>query len=376
MQKKHTDTPASLERAVTLQEIADACGVHLMTVSRALRQDRRNVSEDTIRRITAVAAEMGYDPARNDFVRRMVRRRHGQRVVNQAVALFYPPQFYKDRYASSLLSGLASVLEPRYYAVVQVNTYVRVIPSVPLPRDLPPILKRGEVDGAIALAESVSFTETVGLLRKEPHFHNRPIISLMRPFAGCSTFMGDDYAGGVAAAKHLLDLGHRHVLYFQSDSSDHRRGEQQRGSRQAFADAGLDPDRYLHAQPYNSSFGVAEERLTQPLWQALAASPEITAILAPNDWYAIILYHLLRGRGIRVPEDMSLVGFDGTLLSVDDPRVAFLTSVRVPLEEIGRRAAEFLVRCIENDCEATTTEVFPVELLVNHSTGPCPRPGA
>ncbi|HEY3378426.1 MAG TPA: LacI family DNA-binding transcriptional regulator [Armatimonadota bacterium] len=371
MQHKRSDSSSSLERAVTMQDIADYCGVHLMTVSRALRQDRGNVSEKTIQRIHAAAAQLGYDPSRNDFVRRMVQRSHGQRVVNQALALFYPPQFQQDVYASRLMSGLVSVLEPRFYALVLVHTYARYVTPA-MTHDLPPILKRGEVDGAVALAGHIPFAETVALLRKEPHFRNRPIISLMQPFAGCSTFRSDDFAGAREATKHLLDLGHRHVLCFLSDPADFRRNEQLRGFRQAFADAGLHADRYLHVQPYSSP-GPPAERLTQPLWQALAAHPEITAIFAPNDGYAIILYHLLRDRGIRVPEDMSLVGFDGTYLAIDDPRVSFLTSVRLPLEEIGRRAAEYLVQCVTDDCEDITTEVFPVELLVNHSTGPCRR---
>jgi LacI family transcriptional regulator len=106
-----------------------------------------------------------------------------------------------------------------------------------------------------------------------------------------------------------------------------------------------------------------------PLLQLLKTTPQITSILAPNDPAAVVIRHILQVGGYRVPDDISLVGFDDTDPLWDSTGQNMLTTVRLPLHQLGRRAAKLIIE------QATTSEnnvekiVLPVELVVRGSTG-------
>lgn len=106
---------------VTLQDIAEHCQVNKVTVSRALRGDRRYVSAKTTERILAMAKELGYDPLRHHAARSLRLQGVGQRALSQLVAVFFPVDFQSRPYFLALFQGLLDTLQQRQYGLVTLS---------------------------------------------------------------------------------------------------------------------------------------------------------------------------------------------------------------------------------------------------------------
>ncbi len=113
------------------------------------------------------------------------------------------------------------------------------------------------------------------------------------------------------------------------------------------------------------------EWVATPLREALQRNPRITAIVSMNDLFALDIYTALQQDNVRVPDEMSLVGFDDveTILN-PETRENILTTVRMPQEEIGREAARLLIRQVEGDATTPTSTVLPTTLIVRNTTAP------
>lgn len=343
----------------TLQDIADRCGVARVTVWRALHDDRKRMSAETYERIIAMARELQYDVSMQQAARALVNRRTGVRTVNQVVALMFPRQFdlvYFNRLFHAILDELVS----RDYGLLSYHSGYQGQP-------LPLAIRRGDIDGLIVYETLEAFLPTYHRLRADAHFRNRPIVLLMEEAPGCSTVMTDDFAGGYAAAAHLLDLGHRHLLWHDLDHPAHHLRRD--GYRQAYRDRGLDPEAGLHAVVWTTQ--TSDNRATQ--LALLHAHPEITGILAPFDQEAIAAYHALTEQGKRVPEEISIIGYDDTDPLLDRRGRNLLTSVRLPLADVGHQAVQLMLRRIDGTCPDEQTLVLPVELIVRKTTAPPPH---
>lgn len=178
----------------------------------------------------------------------------------------------------------------------------------------------------------------------------------------------DDVRGGELAAAHLLDLGHERIGFVNGPleapfpwSADRRQGV-----RRAVRSAGLDPESSvveITASGLNSRAGEAV------VDQLLEAEPGVTAVFCANDVLALGVLRGLTSRGISVPEDLSLVGYD----DVDFARVLSppLTTVRQPPYQLGRTAAELLLETTESPAGAEPRQiVFQPELVVRESSKP------
>jgi DNA-binding LacI/PurR family transcriptional regulator len=147
-----------------------------------------------------------------------------------------------------------------------------------------------------------------------------------------------------------------------------------RGYHDACRQHGLNPDRHLHAhlnphaQDWTHNLGVSE------LLAFLHAHPHITAILARHDLEAIKLIRGLSAAGIGVPEQISIVGFDDTDSYVGSGNANILTSVRLPVFEIGKQAAHLIVQQVAEHAVTEEHRIVPVEFIVRGTTAP-PPPG-
>ena len=372
-------TTSTSQKAVTLQDIADRCGLTKTTVSHALRENRKQVSARTIAFVRAVAEEMGYDPSRQFAARHLALQRFGQRPVSQTVAMFFPRggnlTYIDDPYYSRLYQGIISELFCAGYAVLalefKVGTKTQVAST--------PVFSSGYVDGAMALGIPDELSDFFRHLRRTVQV-DFPIVTLIHEFPPYPAVVTDDRQGAMLAAEHLLALGHRHLLHFQpgnSEISDHRLA----GYREAYATRGLSADAYLHYCPswYEYDFARGNPLYTPraALEEALACWPRITGILAGNDRWAGEILLALRALDIAVPEEMSLVGFDDTRVFPDAQGRNLLTTVAVPLEEIGRHGARRLLELIQQPkpakLEAPACLVLPTQLIVRGSTAPPAR---
>lgn len=350
-------------KTVTLRDIARACGVSVVTVSHALRGTPKEVGRALQDKIQATATQLGYDPAANYSARRLVARRKGDQMLNHLVGVSLPFMFNDESvYCLRLFNGMMTVLHNAQFGVL--TNYTGGADS---PLTLMPSFIRGEVDGVIALGDELVFKPTLEKLRALPLFADRPVVTLINTLPGCSAVLADDMAGGYLAAKHLLELGHRHLLtptFIPAPTTGpvYLRAQ---GYEKALQEYGLDPHRYLHPV---CMLGGLEDVIGRVL-AALRATPAISGILAWNDVTAVGLYYALVNAGWRIPDDISLIGYDETNLIPDARGENILTTVAVPLYAMGQEAALQLLRQIEHSSTLQTL-TLPIQLQVRGTTAP------
>lgn len=357
-------------RAVTLQDIANRCGLSLFTVSLALRDDTR-VKPATAARVRAAAEALGYDPARNQTARRLALMRHGRHMLNRVVALFVPQSLEEARYYNRLFWGVLHGLAEEGFALL-----VNKLPTAkgqPGP-DLTPLVRQGDIDGII-VPENPTNDPQIQALR-ESSGRELPLVSLIWPGDGYSSVTADDAGGMAAATRHLLALGHRQLLYLIQQSPNILSERRLDGIRLALREAGLNPDHSLHVLPayprwVNPRLAEAhrdDDGGEHPLSRWLHAHPAVTAVLGWNDGVALHAWYTLEAAGWRIPADISLIGFDDTDAYPGSDGRNLLTSVQVPLREIGEAAARFIVRRILGDATADEHLAVPTSLELRAST--------
>jgi len=370
-----------------MKEIARQCGVGFSTVQRALSDDPR-VNAATREHILGVARDLGYNPAHHEAARRMALQRQGRRLRNQAIGLLMPSTFEEAPYFFRLFQGLVNVLAPQGYAVV---TFSYSTSWHPADTALPSVFFRGEIDGLAAVGVPDDLLPLLTQLRKDPGFGDqRPIVSMINALPGVSTVTTDDLSGAYQATRHLLSLGHRHLLQFYQANFD-KMSERLQGARLAMQEMGLTPEQHLHLFDLNAPSATqawvdpahlarisrasappktGDAGSAHPLPVYFQAHPHVTAILALNDASAVQAWAVLEPAGLRVPDDISLIGFDDVETSVTLDGQLGLTTVRLPLVEIGRNTATRLLHAIESHENLLETMALPTELVIRKTTAP------
>lgn len=182
----------------------------------------------------------------------------------------------------------------------------------------------------------------------------------------------DNYAGGLAAGRHLLELGHRRIASILGPTDHPYVRERLRGLRDALTAADILPDPALEAETGFDHEAIRER--TREL-MALPAGSRPTAIFAFHDSAAFTLLDELTACGMRVPDDVSVIGFND-IDAASHVRPA-LTTIRQPFTDMGRRAAQFLLDALNPAAQAAGEQhlVLPTELIVRDSTGAAPAVG-
>jgi LacI family transcriptional regulator len=174
----------------------------------------------------------------------------------------------------------------------------------------------------------------------------------------------DNYAGAVAATRHLLDLGHRRIAFLAGRPGLESSALRERGFRETMAAAGVVPDESLvQVGRYSAEASI------RPAHELLERPDRPTAVFAANDQSAIEVQHVANELGLEVPRDLSVIGFDDTpeATRADPP----LTTVAQPIQQMGVSAVEMLFAVIQGrDAPARIT--LPTELIHRRSTAPAP----
>jgi len=383
MRRTRRSPPA---KPVTLHTIARRCRVAKSTVSLALRGDPR-VQPRTAKRIRAVAAKLGYNPAQHESARRLALRKYGGRALSKVVGFLCPEQGYTFPFYSRLLQGALEGFSPAGFNVVAGTFLRRPSGEIEPPTSLEHLLSRGDLDALIYYSDELTFKPILSRARRNPGFQDRPVLSLLFPASGCSCVLADEEDGGFRAAAHLLDLGHRHLLQFGTQYSAKEgplSAARWGGVRRALASRQLDPDRHLlflaatrkwvdpialpHALREIETSRAAESENGAALLEYLREHREITAILAQNDSIALHVWHALYQAGLHVPADLSLTGFDDTDPMLDEGGRNLLTTVRIPLLDAGREAAQLVTRRVTGELEHDQTVRLPTEFVARAST--------
>jgi LacI family transcriptional regulator, galactose operon repressor len=329
---------------LTIRQIADLAGVSIATVSRVLN-GRNDVSAETRDMVTRVIRENGYTANRS--ARGLSAGRTG--LVGVLVPLIYPAYF------SSILAGAAEALSEQDLRVVLSPTGHEHDREV----SLLDRLMHGLTDGALIVMPEESSIELERLVDAGYRF---VVVDPIMPLAErIPSVSAAHMSGADQAMRHLLDLGHRRIAQITGPRGWLATEDRRRGYRAALASAGIlsDPALEQEAIPEIVPGREAAERLLD-----LPEPP--TAIFAFNDNIAIGAIQAARARRLRVPEDLSVVGFDdvepATIVS------PALTTVRQPLEEMGRTAVSLLNRLLERQRFETLHIELATRLVVREST--------
>lgn len=372
------------DKHVTLQDIADYCGISKCSVSLALR-GKPPISEATRTMILKAVDILGYQAGANESARRLSLLKQGKRPISNIIALFMAVvPIETGNYHNNLFHGVLDGLMEEEYGLLILHT-----PSFYAASSLSPlwsIFSRGDVDGVI-YGHAVD-PELSERLRANPGFSSNPIVRLINDQEVDSLVCSDDKYGSYVATKHLLALGHRYfcqcifpIEYGRLPGEIEARIE---GIESALMEAQLPLEQHLIYFPYiwewndpatspqmitdlNMPGELDEEQ--QVFIEFLHKHPEITAIFGVNDANALHAWRALSLAGYKVPEDYSLVGFDDTDTLFDDKHQNQLSSIHVPLRQIGTEAAHLVVRHVVNPDLPPTTVMLPIEFIPRKSIG-------
>jgi LacI family transcriptional regulator len=333
----------------TIRDIAGLAGVSIATVSRVLN-GRPDVSEETREAVLRVVREHRYSANRN--ARGLSAGRTG--LIGVTLPIVQAPYF------SFILSGAAEALYERDMRVVLCPTQHEHDREVSL-------LERvvdGVTDGALLVLPEESNEELRAL---SGHGYRFVVVDPLRPLDESIPAVSAAHSSGAnEAMQHLLSLGHRRIAAITGPSGWMATTERLKGYHAALGAAGVMPDPELTVE---SDFRISGGSEAASRLLDLADPP--TAIFAFNDNLAIGVLQAARARGLSVPDDLSIVGFDDTEEApiVSPP----LTTVRQPLAEMGRMAVSLLLRLLENQSFETLRVELATKLVLRDSTAPPPR---
>ncbi len=334
---------------VRLKDIAGKAGVSLMTVSKALR-DEPDVSAATKARIKLLAQQMGYLPDSSA---------QGLRTRTTRLFGLVIPSLANPIYSRIILALQERAFELGYDVIL---AYTFNLPE----REESCIcrLLSRRVDGL--------FISPVYRLATEAHIYQEllarrvPVVILghLAPF--CANFLnveGDDIAGGYAVTQHFLKLGHRRIAFLAGPPGNPWSRERFEGYRRALREGNLDVDDKLVFEA-----GRTIEDGVRAAAQLMHESPDATAIQASTDLIAAGCSDILLRQGLKIPNDISVAGFGGTMLG-EYFRVP-LTTVNQPKHRLGLAAVDAMLQLLRG--LRPEPKRLPAELIVRASSGTPP----
>ncbi|KAB2591733.1 LacI family DNA-binding transcriptional regulator [Streptomyces arboris] len=332
----------------TLEEVAARAGVGRGTASRVINGSPR-VSEATREAVEAAVAELGYVP------NRAARALAGNRT--DAIALVVPEpetRFFAEPYFSAIVRGVGAAL-----ADTEMQLLLTLAGNDRERRRLAQYLTAHRVDGVLLVAVHADdplpeLLEQLGM---------PCVISGARHAAEpLASVDSDNFDGARAAVEHLITRGRRSIATITGRLEVYGAQRRLDGYRAALAAAGLPPDERLIAPA-----DFTEEGGARAMRELLARRPHLDAVFAASDVMAAGARQVLREADRRIPEDVALIGFDDSVVARHMHPA--LTSVRQPIEEMGRRMAQLLLEEIAGRVgEERPTVVLPTELVVRDSS--------
>lgn len=333
------------QRAASMRDVAALAGVSHQTVSRVIN-GHPSIRESTRQRVRAAMDQLHYRPNRAARALVTARSRTIGVLSTSAAALYGPVSSINAIQDAGRAAGYS-------VAVAQLPDLTAASISAGLDH-----LLAQSVEGIVVIAP-----QEVVLDRLSREQLGVPYVTLL---GGPSTVQReltvDQVSGARAATRHLIGLGHTRIVHLSGPLEWFEAEARVHGYRTELAAAGLTPEPVLEgAWTAESGYRLGRQVLDDP---------GVTAVFASNDQMALGVYHAARERGLGIPEQLSVVGFD------DIPEAAHfwppLTTVLQDFTELGRRSVESLVAEIEGGEEATGLSLQP-ELIVRSSTAH-PRP--
>lgn len=333
---------------LTLAAVAQEAGVSTPTVSKVIN-GREDVSADTRAKVLAALARTGYKSPLQK--RRSIAGRQMVEVVVDSL---------ESAYAVEVLNGVVETAAASDIEVLLNVTGKQGASTLTAEQRAQRIIDEGRC-GMIVVTSAFGDAQLDA-------FHRRkiPIVvidALNPPPTDVVSVGASNWAGGKAATTHLLELGHRQIAYLGGPDAAECNQARLHGYMAAMRSAGVTvEDEYVLSGQFRSEHGA------KGMEYLLGLKQPPTAIFAGSDSIALGVLAEARRQGIRVPEDMSLVGFDGTYQAEES--VPPLTSVSQPLQEMGATALRLLLRQMQDALLDSRRLELATQLVVRESTAP------
>lgn len=350
---RNTHRASAPTRKPTIKDVALKAGVSIATVSFVLnKRPGQVISKQVSHRVLEAAVELNYQP--NASAAGLARKR-----TNNLTIVFYKnDRLPANPFYSSVVHGVVRAAMDAEFNVL----FSYVSDTYRGPADLPKVVREANTSGAIFIQ----------------HLHPRMVEDIQRlgiPVVGIDHFPTldtidslqiDNRRGALLATQHLLDLGHRRIVFLRASRQRPSIAERAAGFRDALRERGLQPSALIiDAKEFR--FESAHERALE----ILKGQNRPTAIFCVNDDAAAGVLKAAWQLGVHVPRELSVVGFDDIAMS--RRLLPPLTTVGVDKERLGSKALERLLELVAGKGGEIRQETVPVRLVVRESTGPVGR---
>jgi len=329
--------------SVTIYDVAKAAGVSIATVSQVVN-NTGNMRDSTRQRVLKVIEELEYHP--NVMATALTGKE------TKTIGLIVPD--ISNPFFSNMAKSIEDYAHEKEMSVIICSTnydrdkehkYIK-------------LLKQKRVDGFIIASTFKDQSLFEKLIKKK-----KPLVllSIDDPSIEVSKVSIDDFQGGFLATNHLIEKGHRNIAIVAEEAYSSRKRIY--GYREAHEQANitLKEKNILHT---TATIENGKRIFRKLIGRGEAERP--TAIFASNDLLAIGIIHEATQHQIHIPEDISVVGFDNTILA--STSVPGLTSVAQPMEDMGRKSVEVLINQIENDDASNERFLYNPELIIRETT--------
>ncbi|MCM3633889.1 LacI family DNA-binding transcriptional regulator [Paenibacillus camelliae] len=328
---------------ITIYDVAEKAGVSIATVSKVINNTGR-ISDKTRKKVWSIMEELDYQPSA------VASALSGKSTFTIGLTL---PDL-ANPYFAEIARAIEDQGRKHGFNVFMCSTDNDASKE----EEYYQLFMKKRVDGIIMVSRDKENVIVKKILNEKV-----PLVMIAREFFAVpvTSVMVDDYYGGMQAGQHLLEQGHQRIAVIVENLTELGSKERLRGASDAAKEADIAiPESYVIEGGYTLDSGKAAMK------QLLMLEQRPTAVFACNDILAIGAIQAVRESGLRVPEDISIVGYDNTILAtiVDPP----LTTVAQPIKEIGERAVALLVEQIQSKESLRQRVVLMPDLVVRQST--------
>jgi LacI family transcriptional regulator len=327
---------ATKKRSVTIQDVAKTAGVSVSTVSRVLN-GRVDVAGDTQKKILKIIDKLGYT---SNLAARSMRSRR-----NNLLGLVVPDIGFP--YSIEVMKGInRAIAESAFDLLVYTTGDIHKTGTIIHEQHYVSLLNNSITDGVIIVASAAAeFITDAPIIAVDPHVVNPNYPSVQ----------GTNYHGAMEVMDYLLSLGHRRIGFICGRPEIGSAERRLKGYRDSLKQAGIEVDEDLIA--HEGDFSTKTGHICA--LQLLGLKDPPTAIFAANDQSAIGVFEAAEEMGLRIPEDLSVVGFD----NISEAKYLDLTTVDQFLSEMGYIATQMLIKMVNNEALDVHVHKVPTHLV-------------